>query len=663
MFATLGRWITRWRESAEPHVGLDSLVARAAPEASVEERLAWLYDVMTWILAPATGTRLKLLLAALDRSPERKLAFAAAFRNTVGGRDALDLLTETGLPREAGLVGEFVDRILSKVLPSPPPRDLAALFVRVFPDRDDASDLESIPEDVWLSALGLLEHGADMDSLRPRLRLAVEDALESLAVQVAAATQASGLRRRMQDELSGPSATETLPFVVERFIEARRRDEGAIEAEARALHEALGQSLLAVERGYASLHQRGVSIGIVYQFERVRAQLQRTGELAQLLAEPARARVLLRFFLASLVRDVHDQRSVRTLVHQAGALLARKIVERNAETGEHYIARDAKEYVRMIARAMGGGALTAITVQVKFLLGHAKLPAFFEGFFASVNYATSFVAIQLCGFTLATKQPAMTAPALAQKMKGLDDPERMRELVDEVVDLVRSQSAAIFGNLLAVAPVALLLNYLLSALLGAPLIDAEKAMKTMHSISIVGPAVLFAAFTGVLLWLSSVFAGWVENWFYYRELPLAIASHRRLAYVVGPSGAVRVSKFFEDHIAGLAGNVSLGFMLGSIPVILAFYGLPIEVRHVTLSTGQLASAVGTLGFATLETRDFWLAVAGIAGIGVMNLGVSFALALHVAVRARELPVPGQMAMYGAILKRMARRPLSFLVVR
>ena len=31
-------------------------------------------------------------------------------------------------------------------------------------------------------------------------------------------------------------------------------------------------------------------------------------------------------------------------------------------------------------------------------------------------------------------------------------------------------------------------------------------------------------------------------------------------------------------------------MLGVVPVVALFFGLPIEVRHVTLSTGQLADA-------------------------------------------------------------------------
>ena len=45
----------------------------------------------------------------------------------------------------------------------------------------------------------------------------------------------------------------------------------------------------------------------------------------------------------------------------------------------------------------------------------------------------------------------------------------------------------------------------------------------------------FAAFTGVLLWLSSIGAGWLENWAVYRRLPEAIAEHR-IKRIIGVPG-------------------------------------------------------------------------------------------------------------------------------
>ena len=68
-------------------------------------------------------------------------------------------------------------------------------------------------------------------------------------------------------------------------------------------------------------------------------------------------------------------------------------------------------------------------------------------------------------------------------------------------------------------------------------------------------------------------------------------------------------------------------MLGLVPPVLGFVGLPLDVRHVTLSTGQLAAAAGALGPDILKMSAFWWCVAGIACTGVLNLGVSFYLAM------------------------------------
>ena len=51
-------------------------------------------------------------------------------------------------------------------------------------------------------------------------------------------------------------------------------------------------------------------------------------------------------------------------------------------------------------------------------------------------------------------------------------------------------------------------------------------------------------------------------------------------------------------------------MLGIVPVVAAFFGLPLDVRHVTLSTGQLAAAVGAAGLRRCCARAVVLVVRG-----------------------------------------------------
>ena len=105
-------------------------------------------------------------------------------------------------------------------------------------------------------------------------------------------------------------------------------------------------SLLEVDQAYTHLDDQGVSVTVVYQLERIRAQLQRAGELTELLASPEHLPRVLPHFIASLIRDVHDHRSALALLRQNFELAARKVVERSAETGEHYITRNRAEYAR-----------------------------------------------------------------------------------------------------------------------------------------------------------------------------------------------------------------------------------------------------------------------------------------------------------------------------
>ena len=668
------RWIARWRESADPHVGLDALLARADPSARLEDRLAWLQDLSSWLRAglPDPGeapretapqtVRLKHLLGVLERNPAIKDRFAATLRKTIDSREAFDLLIEAGMPRETGFLGEIARRLFAKVLPEPPAADLATIFGRIFPDARDAALVQDIAAENWAGVLALFAHGEDAPAWRDGLAHAGAAAVRSLALQACAATLPSAIRRRMQASPETRLAAWRLPPAAEAFAEAVERGEGR-EAAAAALQVAIGETLLEVERAYSHLDEQGVSVAIVYQLERVRAQAQRMGELAELLATPASVPRVLPYFLAGLIRDAHDQRSARALMRQNFALASRKIVERNAETGEHYITRTRAEYRDMLARAGGGGAVMAITTYLKFGVSALHLPLFLEGLLASLNYAASFVAIQFAHFTVATKQPAMTAPAMAARMTNLADEARMASFLDEFAALVRSQSAGIFGNVFMVFPATYLLGMLLVHAAGLAPVDGAKAEKTIESVSILGPSAFFAAFTGVLLWVSSVLAGWVDNWFAFRRLGPALAGHRRLVYLFGPSRMQRVAGFLSREIAGLTANVSLGFMLGSVPVIFAFYGLPVEVRHVTLSTGQLAASVVALGWGVVFTHAFWMAVAGIAAIGALNVGVSFALALNVAIGARASPGVGRGAIYRAILGRMASDPKSFLFPR
>jgi site-specific recombinase len=101
-------------------------------------------------------------------------------------------------------------------------------------------------------------------------------------------------------------------------------------------------------------------------------------------------------------------------------------------------------------------------------------------------------------------------------------------------------------------------------------------------------------------------------------------------------------------------------MLGLTPDLFLFAGVPMEVRHVTLSTGQVAVASFTLGAGILATAPFWLAIAGLALIGALNVGVSFGLALRLAMRAVDISPTDRAHVYSAIRQRLFSRPMEFV---
>ena len=121
----------------------------------------------------------------------------------------------------------------------------------------------------------------------------------------------------------------------------------------------------------------------------------------------------------------------------------------------------------------------------------------------------------------------------------------------------------------------------------------------------------------------------------------------------------RIARFLEREAAGFGGSIALGFLLGMVPVFARFFGLPIDVRHITLSTGSLTLAMSSLGIGGIGWTAIASAAIGIALIGLLNFGVSFALALVIALRARDVPRGESKTLPGAVLRRFLRRPGEF----
>jgi site-specific recombinase len=646
---------------------LTALLNAADPQATLAERNLWLVRLLEWLRhapqAEAAGStprplvRLKHLLNVLERHPEHAYAFSTVIAGVWGEVDAVALFAEVGFAPRMALWHEFLGRLRRRLLPATTDtRDLAELFELLFGDERDEDWIAAIDAEL-LARLSLLFSGAPDGGWRVEMQAAVTVLVSS----VTAAGLAGSMRVRMDGLLLQDRPFHQLPSAWETVERALQQPDGELLAPAlqylRALLDRCRTAALTVPN---HLEAHGVSVDLMFSVEQLTARVDRIEALLACLVSREPQRELLRL-VAGLVRVVHQRRSLRTLFARHYSLLARKVAERSAETGERYITRSRAEYRDMLRRAAGGGTVIAGTTFVKFFIGLLGFTAFWGGFWAGVNYALSFVVIHLLHWTVATKQPAMTAPAMADRLLHIEREDGLNRFVDQVTHLVRSQVAGIIGNLALVAPVVLAVQGLCWLVFGAPLVGEREAAYSLQSLSLFGPSLLFAAFTGTLLFASSLIAGWVENWFVFHRLDSAIAWNPGIVATFGASRARAWSRWWRANISGLAANTSLGLMLGLAPALLGFVGLDVEVRHVTLAMGQVAAAVGALGVGVMATWEFWSCMLCIVGIGALNVGVSFFCAFKVALRSRGVRLADRRRVYAAIRQRLRHEPLSFLV--
>lgn len=659
---------------------LTALLNAADASAPLAERHLWLVRLLEWLRhaplatvgsedavkqAPATPLpvlRLKHLLNVLERSPPHRDQVAGLLARFWAEIDMVALFADFGFSPRMDFFGELGLRLRARLLPmTPATRDLGELFGLLFPHASDAQWLDAL-DDATLNRLAdLLGHelAADGHWTRPLF-----DAIVYLAAAVGAAGFSGPLRQRMSPELLGGAPFRQIHRVAEQLqTEAEAGglvDNPALLRTSQYLRALLDTCRRCADSVHDHLEEHGVSVDVVFELDQLRERTHRIEELLNCVLSPKPQRELAKL-LGNLMHSAQQRRSVRALFSQHYSLLARKVAERSAETGNHYITRDRAAYRAMFGAALGGGAVIAGTTFLKFFIGALGLTAFWGGLAAGLNYAGSFLLVHMLHWTVATKQPAMTAPAMADKLSDMGSDSGVEAFVDEVTHLIRSQSAGIFGNLGAVIPVVLAVQGLAIWAMGTPLVSARDAQYVLQANTLLGPTALFAAFTGVLLFASSLVAGWAENWFVWHRLDSAIAWNPRIVARLGTARAQRWAAYWRVNISGIASNVSLGLLLGLVPAFMAFFSIPLEVRHVTLATGQLAAAVGTLGWGTLTTPAFWWCVAGIVAIGVLNLGVSFLLAFRVALRSRGIRLADRSRIYRAVRRRMRRQPLDFLV--
>ena len=574
--------------------------------------------------APVQIARLRALIAALATEPRYRERLRLVVGSVLRDTSAVALFSEAGIPSDRGLGSETIDRISRRILPRPPDDENLERFVlRVFRTSRHCAWIADAPIELFT------ELGQLLGDVWGPIREAMSDAIALLATRISALGLSVDLRER-----SDPMHVRDSPFF--RIPHVPLEEMPMVILECRTQ---LG-------RIHERLETTGVSVDVVYCIDTIRRMLLRVERMLPFIsggATPESVRTLLAALTAGRIGD----ESLRQLGRQNLALLAKKVIERVGHTGEHYMTTTRREYWAMAAAACGGGAVIGGAIVAKYWAKGFHLPPFLDGLAVSVVYVVAFLVMQFLGLALATKQPSMTAAALAATIKDAGGGgHKLDELVNLIARIARTQFVAAAGNVVGLIPMVIVLDLLCIATTGGHFFDEHHAREMYDSVD---PrhaiTYVYGALTGVLLWISSLGAGWLENWVTYRRLPEAIR-YRRLP---------RIADGVSHHAAGVGGNVTLGSSFGMMPPLSTFFGLPLDSRHFTISTGTVVFAVCTLGIGSLT---IW-SVLGIAVVGLLNFGVSFTLALAVAFRARDVKSREQIGLAVSVLRSFVKKPLRF----
>jgi site-specific recombinase len=666
-FKDFRRLWARWKESRDASQALDTLLRVPDDTADLADRNRWVVELAYWLRRTEKSTkdkpvaiseghpehaRLRSFLKILEQRPDVKLKIAKLIRSILRDNDALSLLCDTGVATKPSFWGEMTERLRNHLIAPPPNKpELTVLFALGFVGPHDASWVHDLDDDL-LRSLHDLAHYQEDKSVTNNLFKDMAEAIMILISYISSAGLSYSVRSRLRGVSGQDSPFYRLGKLAEDILKAEPRlNDSSYQATLKEFQDVLNACYIACDDVYAHLDENGVSVETVFQVETMRLRLARVETLLEAWLHRDQVQLFSKL-TADLILTVQGHRSIKRLAEQTFALLSRKMVERSAETGDHYIAGSRKEYFSMLKKSLGGGAIISGTVYLKFLITNLGLVRFFENILLTVNYAGSFLLIQFANFTLATKQPAMTAPALAQLLDDVKTKEGMDRFVDRAMALMRSQAASIFGNLAMVIPVVIAIQVGIILLLGHPTMNTAKATHIFQTVSPFSAAFLFAAFTGVLLWLSSVIAGLIDNWFVLHRIQDVIRYNRRITMVFGDIRAARWGQWWRDNISVVSANVSLGFLLIYGPTFLGFLGIGMEIRHITLSAGQFAAAATALGWKTFMMSGFWLGIFGVLLIGAFNVLVSFSLAFNMALRSRDLPTLDRRRLYVAVRRRI-----------
>ncbi len=627
------------------------------------DRLIELFSEIWQRSERAYQSRLVCWLGLLEQDADLRSRFQEGWKSTLSQLDSVSLFAEAGIPAQHALFREITSRLFQRWLPPPREKDdTARLFAAVF-DSSRATQRFLDMDEAGFARLTANVWGGEGLAAYPHVHLDLHEALRLLAARVSARGTSRAVRQRNASETVEQSPSYALVFATEKFIEC---EQTALPGDCPA--ECMEPWLNAVfacrgELGIVRIRMEdaGVNSPLVFDLSAMDAALDRMEMLAATLVDRRNeVTAAVRRLLQTLLYGLREDMRISSLIRQNFNLLARKTVERTGHGGEHYVAHSRKEYWQMWGAAIGGGFLTVFTAALKLHLVARHWPPFVEAVLIGTNYAISFLLLQIFGLALATKQPAMTGATLADIIRRNRGDSRRDQITEFGASISRTQLAAALGNVLAVSIGAVIFNLLWLRAFHAPYVPAGQAEKVYLSLRPLASATAIdAALTGVLLWLAGLIGGWCENFAVYHRIPASIAQHP-LGQTIGAGRMEKVADWVYRHVGSWTTSISLGYLMGFMPEFFAFFGLPLDVRHVTLNTGMFAFAAARFGPSAFKQVWLYSAMVGVAMMFVLNLGVSFAIASFVALRAYDVEHKERASILRYVFKQMISSPLRFL---
>ncbi len=609
--------------------------------SSVRDRNLWLYDLLQLLLEVPVArrtNRLAGLTAAIDQHPRRD-----AIRQTIhelwSHHSVVRVICEAGLPDEVSFFHELSARSFRRLMPTDETQgDLYVLLDSLRLTNADAKWIAGLPDEMA---------GWWQEILRPS-DTAIVVACRVLALRATNLAMSRDLLALADDEDFAKSAFFHLAGEVERMG-------GDLHEESYKEWVTLRQACEGeVQAAHRKLEERGSSASIVFRLRFLRFLLNRIEQILRLRRGDSGGRA----FATAVVSGLAGQRSILTVWNASTRQLARSIVEKTGRVGHHYIAQNMREWMRMGRGALLAGIITVGTALGKYAISSVFHAPMLVALLHSLNYSISFLMMQAGGFLLASKMPAVTATTLVDAMDDLG-----QNHMEQLRGITRTQTIVTLGNLTGAIPAAFLVDRVWHLVFGEPFLTAAEAEHGIHMLFPLGSGTIpFAIATGILLWLSSLATGWALNWLALHRIPQNIANSLSLRRRIGAERAQHLSHWAAHSAAGSWGYVVLGFLLGAVPVVFNLFGIPLEVRHVTLSAASLGLALDS---AWLRGELQWSAVAwslsGVAVVGVLNIATSFAASFFVAMRARDLGEVQVRQFLRQVGKELWARPMAFFL--